>query len=438
MKSHAAAAAEAQLRADFGIHFRTQFPHGTTVLVEMAAGDDANGVASAAQCIVDDGLVSGIWLSTEMARLGAAADAASAELAACAAAVRARCATAWIGVRPRHLAPGAQFGFLTRKCPPHSGLWTDGLVADPSQPTDKRNGAARGVWQEVTTARALGKWKGLGFGMLHEDMLAVPRGAGKEPADHPARKGEDRLVAISAAASSVTDCVLVECCAGTPFVEQLVGLQRLRQALLAVLPAPATEDDLRGSVGAVAGMVDGIVIGRPAVAPEDLADYCKNLNGWLHTVLVGAPPPDPNGDGGDAVDGNALPDIDTRVAGEAVELQLGATAIQDGSQGGGEVPRLTGLDAHVAAVKQSGEHESLESMLGHQLRVEITDGRVVYGRLACTDHHQNLILCGSEEHGPASTTADGEPHPLVYRRRLGMVMVPGTHIVRAAVRLLSK
>lgn len=75
----------------------------------------------------------------------------------------------------------------------------------------------------------------------------------------------------------------------------------------------------------------------------------------------------------------------------------------------------------------------LTSLLSRQLRVELSDGRVIYGCLACTDPSQNLVLCNTEEYGPGAGNSAADKGAVVYRRHLGMVMVPGEHIVSAAV-----
>lgn len=62
----------------------------------------------------------------------------------------------------------------------------------------------------------------------------------------------------------------------------------------------------------------------------------------------------------------------------------------------------------------------LRSWLNQHLRIKMTDGRVLTGAFLCTDRDANVILgsCSeflSEEHREA--------------RALGLVMVPGRHIV---------
>lgn len=62
----------------------------------------------------------------------------------------------------------------------------------------------------------------------------------------------------------------------------------------------------------------------------------------------------------------------------------------------------------------------LESWLYRSLRIQLTDGRILIGNFLCTDSEANVILgmCLEE------TEEGGE------RRILGLVMVPGRHIVK--------
>jgi small nuclear ribonucleoprotein (snRNP)-like protein len=67
------------------------------------------------------------------------------------------------------------------------------------------------------------------------------------------------------------------------------------------------------------------------------------------------------------------------------------------------------------------QKDRLRALLNLQWRVEISDGRIVQGRCVCLDHQRNLILRGTKE------TRDGKT------RSVGMIMVPGDHIVRVDV-----
>ncbi|XP_034183492.1 LSMD1 domain-containing protein Sbat isoform X2 [Osmia lignaria lignaria] len=67
-----------------------------------------------------------------------------------------------------------------------------------------------------------------------------------------------------------------------------------------------------------------------------------------------------------------------------------------------------------------GNGEKLRGWLNRNLRIKMTDGRVLMGAFLCTDRDANVILgsCSeflSEDHTEART--------------LGLVMIPGRHIV---------
>ena len=73
-------------------------------------------------------------------------------------------------------------------------------------------------------------------------------------------------------------------------------------------------------------------------------------------------------------------------------------------------------------------------LLDELLRVELSDGRVIEGGLACYDKFCNLVLRESSIVDPskdddASTSLFGGD-----RKRLGSVMIPGEHIVKCEVR----
>jgi hypothetical protein len=174
---------------------------------------------------------------------------------------------------------------------------------DPTRPVDKRNAAARGLWQEMSTARAFGKWNGLLFATPHTTSLNLA-GAADETAGKPALTADDAAIVpaagdsvnlehVSSALTFVTDCVLADCGASEPALcrSQLAGLQHLRPALLAVVAAPASEAELRASVGNVADLVDGMVVGCPAEFPEagGAVAYYNALNGELLPLHRGSP-----------------------------------------------------------------------------------------------------------------------------------------------------
>ena len=66
------------------------------------------------------------------------------------------------------------------------------------------------------------------------------------------------------------------------------------------------------------------------------------------------------------------------------------------------------------------------------LRVELSDGRVIEGALACYDKFCNLVLRDSaivdvSKDASAATSLFGDD-----RKRLGSVMIPGEHIVKVS------
>ncbi|CAG9840019.1 unnamed protein product [Diabrotica balteata] len=68
----------------------------------------------------------------------------------------------------------------------------------------------------------------------------------------------------------------------------------------------------------------------------------------------------------------------------------------------------------------------LRSWLNTSLTVEMTDGRILIGVFLCTDRDANIILGSCSEYLPFennSKITNEEP------RMLGLVMVPGKHIV---------
>lgn len=68
----------------------------------------------------------------------------------------------------------------------------------------------------------------------------------------------------------------------------------------------------------------------------------------------------------------------------------------------------------------------LRSWLNKTFRVEMTDGRVLTGVFLCTDRDANIILGSCSEYLPIdekTKVINEEP------RMLGLVMIPGKHIV---------
>ncbi|RWS22545.1 LSM domain-containing protein 1-like protein [Leptotrombidium deliense] len=70
----------------------------------------------------------------------------------------------------------------------------------------------------------------------------------------------------------------------------------------------------------------------------------------------------------------------------------------------------------------------LESWLNKNMKIEMSDGRVLIGIFLCTDCHQNVILGSCMEY--VKPDEDGYTEDA---RALGLAMVPGQHIVSICV-----
>lgn len=67
--------------------------------------------------------------------------------------------------------------------------------------------------------------------------------------------------------------------------------------------------------------------------------------------------------------------------------------------------------------------DKFKSWLGQIMRVKLSDGRNVMGQFMCTDKDCNIILGMASEFVEEGEAADRKP------RNIGLVMVPGNHIV---------
>ncbi|KAJ3214895.1 hypothetical protein HDU67_001097 [Dinochytrium kinnereticum] len=85
--------------------------------------------------------------------------------------------------------------------------------------------------------------------------------------------------------------------------------------------------------------------------------------------------------------------------------------------------------------------ESLRDLLNQKARITATDGRVFVGVFMCLDKERNLILSGTEEFKAGEARATLPPFliappsfaPKGERRFVGLIMVPGKHIVKAEI-----
>ncbi|KAF4465495.1 hypothetical protein FALBO_7658 [Fusarium albosuccineum] len=91
---------------------------------------------------------------------------------------------------------------------------------------------------------------------------------------------------------------------------------------------------------------------------------------------------------------------------------------------------------------QEQAREYLSSILNKNLRVYTSDGRLFWGALKCTDPDRNIVLAHTYEYrqpsarqrAEAAEKAGGETVKVdMTSRYLGLVVVPGHHIVKMEV-----
>ncbi|KAL9083111.1 MAG: hypothetical protein Q9159_005985 [Coniocarpon cinnabarinum] len=68
----------------------------------------------------------------------------------------------------------------------------------------------------------------------------------------------------------------------------------------------------------------------------------------------------------------------------------------------------------------------LESLLGQQLRIHISDGRIFVGQFKCTDKEANVILSNAMEF--RSVKQKDSDNEEMRSRLVGLIVVPGPHI----------
>uniref|UniRef100_A0A6M2DCG5 Putative u1 snrnp component n=1 Tax=Xenopsylla cheopis TaxID=163159 RepID=A0A6M2DCG5_XENCH len=86
---------------------------------------------------------------------------------------------------------------------------------------------------------------------------------------------------------------------------------------------------------------------------------------------------------------------------------------------------------HEKPIKDSKGRAQLRQWLNKSFRIKMTDGRVLYGTFACTDRDGNIILASCSEYLSEHSDPSEE-------RVLGLIMVPGRHIVSIQVDDMSE
>uniref|UniRef100_A0A914ZIX3 Sm domain-containing protein n=1 Tax=Parascaris univalens TaxID=6257 RepID=A0A914ZIX3_PARUN len=79
----------------------------------------------------------------------------------------------------------------------------------------------------------------------------------------------------------------------------------------------------------------------------------------------------------------------------------------------------------MAEVEVSERTDGVYRWLGKELRLELTDGRIIEGKFVCTDNVPNVILSGCKENWKGQNEV----------RIVGLAMVTGKHI--KSVHLIS-
>ncbi|CAH2242670.1 jg8488 [Pararge aegeria aegeria] len=77
----------------------------------------------------------------------------------------------------------------------------------------------------------------------------------------------------------------------------------------------------------------------------------------------------------------------------------------------------------IKVIEELDGKAKLRKWLNMNFRIEMTDGRVLIGIFLCTDRDANVILGACSEYLKSNDGETEEP------RVLGLVMVPGRHIV---------
>ncbi|KAI1638928.1 hypothetical protein F4809DRAFT_197583 [Biscogniauxia mediterranea] len=104
----------------------------------------------------------------------------------------------------------------------------------------------------------------------------------------------------------------------------------------------------------------------------------------------------------------------------------------------------TSMDATTSSEKAEAE-SYLKSLLNRALRIYTTDGRMFIGTFKCTDTHRNIVLSHTYEYrhpspqklAEAAAASAGTGQDTVKAdmtsRYLGLVVIPGEHIVKMEV-----
>jgi len=74
---------------------------------------------------------------------------------------------------------------------------------------------------------------------------------------------------------------------------------------------------------------------------------------------------------------------------------------------------------------------SLQNLFDKPLKVLLSDGRTIIGKFVCIDRERNLVLVDAIAYLPSDSQLLDGSNPETDFRTLGVVMVPGKHLIKA-------
>lgn len=74
----------------------------------------------------------------------------------------------------------------------------------------------------------------------------------------------------------------------------------------------------------------------------------------------------------------------------------------------------------------------LKKLLGSNIRIRISDGRLIEGEFQCFDKHMNFIIGNAIEYHNHSNNNNDDDKTIsnLSSRSLGMSVIPGNHVIK--------
>jgi len=79
------------------------------------------------------------------------------------------------------------------------------------------------------------------------------------------------------------------------------------------------------------------------------------------------------------------------------------------------------------------DNDELKKYIGKEIRIIINDNRVIEGEFQCIDRELNFIIGGAIELHGIDTDSDNDSNNKISKR-LGMVLIPGKHVVKCMIK----